>query len=546
MTMRECTGTIVYTHDARPSPVRLMRAPVIAVLSVLMVALAGCSPETSDDPFTQVGFDAYDGLKSTRVGDYFKAVNAGARVASINPPVIYVDFSNGMIQAYTSSTANSDVMKAIGQKFVDPAITWFKLGNDSIAQLSELKNYQLYNTVTDPKSYAKEIMAPIQRTLERIVSSTSESLLITDFEEYTPDRREQMLGYGKDHFKRWLMAGNKLTIFSNPYEEKTKDGRTVTKRLNFIVFSIGQGGPDGLLDRFRKAIEGIGMSVPFELTNGSYRVTNSYVKEGVGGLWYNTKAPDDAGRNVFEMENAAYVNGLAVYGVPFEFYPLELPWSYVDKTRHAEQGEGMQHFLRGLVLDASNNGSYGLVSVSVEAHDVTEDFEHFARCQEALKHVPKVVSDPDHGYKRFADDEADPIALGCYDSTGTIKAEWKYAPKERAEVKEAFTLAETLFQEKLKESPGAVELAIDFHKEFKPEALAGARLLRLDVVVKSTQDRSQDAALSAMKWESTTMKGRQNESLYYSIKETLQDPALAPERSHPVLYTYFILTPPEQ
>ena len=113
-------------------------------------------------------------------------------------------------------------------------------------------------------------------------------------------------------------------------------------------------------------------------------------------------------------------------------------------------------------------------------------------------------------------------------------------------MKEAFTLAETLFQEKLKESPGAVELAIDFLKEFKPEAMSGARLVRVDVVVKSTQDRSQDAELSAMKWESTTMKGRLNESLYYSIKETLQDPALAPERSHPLMYTYFILTPAEE
>ncbi len=543
--MRERTDTNNNEHPARSGS-----KPALAVsgLTALALFLAGCGPETGDDPFAEAGFDPYDGSKGARVTEYFNAVSGASMAAPSGPPAIYVDFSNGMIQAYTSSTANSDVMKAVGQTFVDPAITWFKLGNDSIVRLSELKNYQLYNTVTEPKSYAKEIMAPIQRTLERIVSSTSESLLITDFEEYTPDRREQMLGYGKDHFKKWLMAGNKLTIFSNPYEEKTKDGRTVTKRLNFMVFSIGQGAADGLLDRFRKTTEGIGMAAPFELTNGSCRVTNSYEKEGVGGIWYNDKATDEAGRNVFEMENAGYVNGLAAHGAPFEFYPLELPWSYVDKTRLAEQGEpeGMKHFLRGLLLDASNSGSYGLGSLSVEAHDVTEDFEHFARCQEALKHVPSIITDPDQGYKRFADDEADPIALGCYDSTGTIKAEWKYAPKERAEVKEAFTLAETLFQEKLKESPGAVELAIDFHKEFKPEAMSGARLVRVDVVVKSTQDRSQDAALEAMKWESTTLKGRQNESLYYSIKETLQDPALAPERSHPLLYTYFILTPAEE
>jgi hypothetical protein len=200
------------------------------------------------------------------------------------------------------------------------------------------------------------------------------------------------------------------------------------------------------------------------------------------------------------------------------------------------------HFLRNLFLNASNTSSYALKDVAVEVHDVTADYEHFARCQEVAKHVPKVVKDPDHGYMRFADDEEDPIALACYDSTGTVKPEWVYTPKDSPELKEVFSLAEELFSTGMTTDPAKVELAIGFHPEFDAEKVADARLVRVDVVVKSTQDASQNASLDAMIWESAIKRDRMNKSLYFSVRETLQDAALAPERSNPVLYSYFILT----
>lgn len=505
----------------------------------LAVVLSGCVTDSGhEDPFLE--FDPYDESKGARVTEYFSTVSGTAALRPQGPPSIYVDFSSGMIQAYTSNEANGAVMEAVGQKFVDPAITWFKLGNDSIKPLNELKNDKLYNLVTDKSKYGKETVAPLQRALERIVSEPKEALLITDFEEYTPDRTEQLLGYGKDHFKKWLLAGNKLTLFSNKYFEKTKDGRQVQKRLNFMVFSIGQGAANGLLEQFEKAILGKTMDSRFDLTNGAFTVVPDYPKEGVGGIWRNPDAADEEGQNVFEMDGAAYVNGFAAHGTPFEFYPLDgLPWSYVDKTRLGE--DKMAHFLRNLFLNASNTSSYALKEMAVEVYDVTADYEHFARCMEVAKHVPKVVKDPDHGYLRFADDEEDPIALVCYDSTGTIKPEWVYAPKERPVLKEVFSLAEELFNTKLRTDPAKVELAIDFHPEFDASKLTAARMVRVDLVVKGTQDASQDATLDAMIWTSAIKRDRENKSLYYSIRETLQDPAIAPERSHPVLYSYFIL-----
>ncbi|MBK7383847.1 MAG: hypothetical protein IPI81_11045 [Flavobacteriales bacterium] len=442
--------------------------------------------------------------------------------------------------AYTSSQANSDIMKAVGQKFVDPKIEWFKLGNDSIAPLSGMKNYELYNTVTEPKSYAKAIMAPIQRTLDRIVGTGKEALLITDFEEFTPDGKEQMLGFGKDYFKRWLLAGNRITIFSNPYEEKTKDGRKVNKRLNFMVFSLGQGAANGLLDQFEKAITGTPMDSRFDLTNGSFKVRGLYPKEGVGGIYRGKEGKDDAANNVYEMNTAEYVNGVDAHGLPFEVYALDLPWSYVGRTHAAEDDKGI--FLRDLWMNASGSDAYELKEIGVEVRDVTADLEHFAHCQEALLNTPKVIKDPDRGYMRIADDEENPVALYCYDSTGVLKPEWTYAPKERRELKEVFTAAEDLFRNGLTADPTKVELATAFHKEFDAEKLVDVRIVRVDLVVKATQDHSQDPALEKLKWPSATIPGKTNESLYYSIKETLQDPALAPERSNPLLYSYFILT----
>lgn len=512
------------------------------ILSALVLSLACCGPGCGEDPFCQTAFDPYGEDVGDRVSAYFIATTPSNSVGGQREPSIYVDFSNGMVHAYKGNPSNSNVMKAIGQKFIDPKVNWYRLGDDSIKQLNSLANYQLYNMVTDANSFSKDIMAPLQRTLERIVSDGREALFITDFEEYSPSSREEMLGYGKDHFKRWLQAGNKLSVFANDYVEKG-----VTKRLFFLVFSHGQGAPNGLLDKFKQATGGVFDHAQFDLTNQAWSVTNHYPKEGVGGIWYNSEAGDAVASNVFELDNTRYINGLAKHGRPFEFYPIDLPWSYVKRTAEAEKGEDKDFLLLGgLKLDVSNNSAFELKDMELEVRDVTADYEHFARCMVATQHVPRTEKDPVSGNMRFHAEEDDPIALECYEPDGRIKDRYKYTPVEHPLLKEVLTFGRERFINGLND-PKAVDLMItDLHPSFDASKLSSTRLLRVDMVIKAVQDRSQDGSLDRFKWDSLTKKGDKNESLYYSIKETLQDPDLSPERAHRVLYTYFILTPAER
>ena len=94
---------------------------------------------------------------------------------------VYIDFSNGMWQAYKGNANNSGMIDKLTQRLTGTSIQWFGLGKGQIYKL-DFPSTQLYNKVTNPSNYAKEIMAPIEKTLEEIVSKGEEALLVTDFD----------------------------------------------------------------------------------------------------------------------------------------------------------------------------------------------------------------------------------------------------------------------------------------------------------------------------------------------------------------------------
>ena len=72
-------------------------------------------------------------------------------------------------------------------------------------------------------------MAPIKESLERITTGKNDAILITDFEEYSPDGKEELYAYAKDSFLEWIKAGNKITFFYNKYHEVNKKTRKLIK-----------------------------------------------------------------------------------------------------------------------------------------------------------------------------------------------------------------------------------------------------------------------------------------------------------------------------
>ena len=117
---------------------------------------------------------------------------------------VYVDFSDGLVQAYSSET-NKKVVDYISQKMVGSSIDWYGLGknHNGVGKMEYANDRDIYNKVISPSSYV-DIMAPIEEALKKISSSSNDALLITDFEEYTPDGKEQKYAYAKDYFIEWV------------------------------------------------------------------------------------------------------------------------------------------------------------------------------------------------------------------------------------------------------------------------------------------------------------------------------------------------------
>lgn len=203
----------------------------ITIIIVIFLGLGGCN--TPQNPFEAANFNPLDETDK-HIASYFAKDTENQQLT--DSAMVFIDFSDGMLSAYTGNPENSKILEAITHKLIAPNITWYGLGGGNIYPL-DFPSTQLYNRVTDSKSYSKEIMAPIENTLSKIVDGHSEALFVTDFEEYTTDKKEQFENFGKEYFKKWLDKGNAVDFFMTNYSEKTKDGRIITKHLYFTIFS---------------------------------------------------------------------------------------------------------------------------------------------------------------------------------------------------------------------------------------------------------------------------------------------------------------------
>ena len=163
--------------------------------------LSACSDDKPSGPWAS--FKPLNEIDKNIEGYYQASLGEAANSKSGNPAV-YVDFSDGLIQAYTVNQ-NVQIVQTICNKLLDPNIEWYSLGTSTIKKL-EYNSNELFNKVSDPSQY-KDIMAPIQDALKKITASSNDALLITDFEEYTADGKEQFENYPKTYFSRSSFHG---------------------------------------------------------------------------------------------------------------------------------------------------------------------------------------------------------------------------------------------------------------------------------------------------------------------------------------------------
>lgn len=460
---------------------------------------------------------------------------------------VYVDFSDGLVQAYSSET-NKKVVDYISQKMVGSAIDWYGLGknHNGVGKLNFKNDRDIYNKVISVSSYV-DIMAPIEEALKKITTSTNDALLITDFEEYTPDGKEQKYAYAKDYFTKWVKEGNSITIFYSQYTETNKKSKlSGVKNLYFVLFNYGDVNENSLVTKFNKAIEGrsselIGLN-KFEINPTPYSISNNYEGKEKTGLTIDADVKRQTALNLGDEEEALlfYQNGFLNNAKPYE--ALEFGQSLNDLYEFYFKEN--RRFSKSLFLDASNNSSYILNDVKVRVTDVTADYIRFIQSQEAYKNKPLLVKD--EGNNNVWDDNSKNnhiIQESYLENTTNLKDEFLYKHNPSEAIAEVFDYDVSIFKDHLKNSPEEVELISTFHNNFAGKFITSEdqMILRVDYMVASTEE-NYSTQLDAFKWNSIINNSNGvNNSLYESVRNTLQ--AVKPNG---ILYSYYLKLEPNK
>lgn len=466
------------------------------------------------------------------IAGYYDASLGQAANPKSGNPAVYVDFSDGIIQAYTENKDNSEIIKAIGQKMVNPNIEWYSLGATKINKL-EYNSNELFNKVTDASQY-KDIMAPIQEALKKITASNNDALLITDFEEYTSDGKEQFENYPKEYFKTWLKNGNSITFFYTDYHEKNAKAKNETdKHLYFTVFTHGKATENSLVSQVKDAIKGRGFNLKtFELNNDPFTVSNEYGGKDNTGIANQTFAKwVNFNRNGFADSKMAY-----------EVIGVNKPWGedlekYVQNIIQKENGL----FMNKLYLNALEQSCFKLGKLAVKVYDVTDDYEKFAQCSEAKNHTPILTKNDKKDDVWDDKSKKDARVKECYLANKTeLKPEWIYKPADLSanEWPEIFSYDVEIFNRHLINSQEKIELKTVFHPNYKIKNIKKeSSLIRIDFVI--DESTSNETNLSNdFKWLSLTKKDVSQTALFDAIRNTLQEPSLNPKGK--ILYSYYI------
>lgn len=501
----------------------------IIVPITALLCLLSCGKDDKSD--TWGNFKPLNEINKHIEGYYDASLGEASNPKSGNPGV-YVDFSDGLVQAYSGNSQNGQIIQAITNKLVNPNIEWFALGSSKITKLDCTSN-QLYNKVTDPKQY-KDIMAPIEESLKKITSSNNDALLITDFEEYTSDGKEQFLNYPKTYFTNWLKDGNSITFFYTDYSENNKKSKiTTNKHLYFTVFTHGKANENSMVTQIKAAFEGRITTSVFELNNSPYSVSNNYGgKENTGMANKNFAKWVNYNLNAFSDKNS-----------PYEVVGLNKPWNedldkYVQNIIDKEDGL----FMNKLTLNALDQSAFKLNKIGVKAYDVSDDYEKYAQCAEAKKHIPVLTKDAKKDIVWNNDAKKDVIIKECYvKDKNVLKPEWIYKPIDLTSNiwDEFLDVNQKIVSAHLKNDPGKVELNTVFHSNYKIKNIKSENaLIRIDYIIEDAAFNDTNAQLNDFQWQSGTQKGKTQTCLQEAIRNTLQDPSINPKGK--IIYSYYI------
>lgn len=492
----------------------------------LCVAICdSCRHGSSNDPFANAKFNPYDEGLGKRIEAYHNTVAPNSANSKSGDPSLYIDFSSGIYKAFADPVIKGMMTECfntvLAQKF-----EVYKLGSGKITPLNVTNTTQLGQQVSDPAQYV-DIWAPIQLAVEKIVEGNNDALLITDFEEWQKNIEVTSTAFLKIPFSKWLGKGNTIHFFIADYKEGN-----VEKHLYFTIFNCGNPNESSMISKLESKLGSL--TTRFDLSTHSYKLRTGYVSEK-SGVFYDVAGSSEKAKNVLDLKDN-YLNGMKD-GNHFEFYPMGLDWKTINELQATYKTQNQfNDFFRNLYIDLSNTDSYTFGDFDVKVSDITADFEHFAKSAEAEKHQPKLVKGS-NGEAKFADNENDAIALGCYDTNGELKEQWIYQPEATTPLDEVFILNKHLFTNTKASDQKNAEFAVSFDPKFNLKNIKDPNgLVKVDIILNSAIPNLDNVKLSKFQW--LNPKEIPNVALYESIKNTLQE--LKPLNK--VIYSYYIKT----
>lgn len=443
-----------------------------------------------------------------QVQQYF---NKDIALASANGRTsAYFDLSDGVVLAYKGNADAAQFLNATVQRITsNDSCDVYSMAADQITPL-KLKQTELYNKVMDEASYAQE-MAPIERTLGKIVKDGTSALLVTDFEEFTPDRHVQHQSFATRYFVDWLKRGNDITFFVFDFI----GDRQLPYHLYFIVFD--NKGHE-LLTRIKECTAGVRGYREFHLSRDAYSATTSYPSAIKGGNYHDAASGEDLVTSVPEDGGQAAYHNYG-QGARLEYYPLGVGWA--DALKNAKDATQPGYtptytaLFRNLFFDFSNTDSYLIRKLGVRVTDVEEDFAKYCDYQAALAVTDKASSD-------------------YYDENGHLLPDYDYTRQkpQTPEIHDMLELDQQLFQQTMAQSGGKkAEMGITFSPNFHGDIVGGqpGDLYRVDIVIAEAQPNIGPHLDQLFSWGL-------NNNLRDAIRNTLLE--LNPKGT--VIYSYFV------
>ena len=521
------------------TPILLGSVGAIVVAATLLFTCGGCGDSTPTyDPFGQEV--VIDNVKSY----HDAATSTGSTSVTSGGGKVYIDFSDGLVDAFRDNENNVDMLKSITSKLVNEGMEWFKLADGSITPMASESGdlRKLFTTVTDEASYSGWY-APIDQALSSIAAGDEEALLITDFELYLAKDKEALDDpYAEKSLRQWLRRGNRVTFFHAPFIEKGQE-----KKLFFTVFSVGTPDQNSLLTKVAEKLEGENLDFGvYTLLANPFDATADYGGEKMCGL------------NEILMQNASVdaagnplLKNCGSFGACVDVVCLDYNSALWNDAvpQFLEVGEFSKEkpFMKGLVMNAAQGQGLAVTDVEVEVTDVTADF---------LKHVmdPRIenarnniVYTKDANGADIIDEVNTPVEVwNLLNLDGSPMVSY---PGGTQAVNEVVQLHEELLENTMKSDPSSAEVHLLVHENFDGTQMKdGIRLLCIQAFVSGME--TNDNGLEAFSWTSPN-GGQENVALRESMANTLaafqvpiRTDSDGPMRDRAILHTYYLVLQP--